>query len=609
MRLRLRARILLFTTVPLALLAISTVAVVDRTVSRQVHDNVQQDLLRATALFEDMLGERAEQMRTTSLVIVRDPRFFSALSLPGSHADPVFRNTVEGVARDFNAITHADLFEVLDAKGKHLASAGRDAAPAAARARLVEQALSRSQSSGVLVIGGREFQATATVVIAGAKVVGVLVLGSRVGQELAEKLRELTRSEVSFLSAGELSGSTLADAADRSALLAALASSPRPEEARTRHSSYLQIEGRGGPYLALARRIPGSAPDEQQTYVLQRSLRSETAFLATIQRDLAQLGLLAALTVLLAGFLISHRVTVPVERIVRAAEEIERGNYDYPLAVTSDDEMGYLAKRFEEMRQRERAYVTSLQEVARLKTEFIDIASHELRTPVSVITGYQEMLASGALGSMSEEQRHAVRAIGENAAVLSRIADHATQVAHIEGARVALQLEDHDVAEVLVAAVRTATGEAHQRRVPVTLEADRATPRLRLDGPRIQEAVANLVRNAIRFTPDGGRVLVCSRWETRVLEIEVRDSGIGIAPEKQEAIFEKGFVVRDSRHHHSSTRLEFNSAGLGLGLAIVRGIVEAHGGTVRVESAPGHGSAFVIRLEPEVAESWRKRAA
>jgi signal transduction histidine kinase len=134
-------------------------------------------------------------------------------------------------------------------------------------------------------------------------------------------------------------------------------------------------------------------------------------------------------------------------------------------------------------------------------------------------------------------------------------------------------------------------------------------PLLAVDGPRLTEAVANLVRNALRFTPDGGRVEVRTRWQAPWLDIEVEDDGIGIAPERQDQIFERGILARDSRNHHSSTTLEFNSAGLGLGLAITRGIVEAHGGTITVDSALGRGSRFVIRLRPQVAEEDRREAA
>ena len=609
MQLRLKARILLFTTIPLAALALSTVWVVHHTVSRQVQENVRKDLSRATAVFEDMLAERSEQLRTTSLVIVRDPRFFSTLSLPGSHRDPVFRNTVEGVARDFNKITHADLFEVLDARGVHLASAGRDAVPAVARLDLVGSVLTGAQSSGVIVLEEGNYLATATVVVAGGRVIGVLVLGSRIGQELAEKLRELTRSEVSFFSGKLLNGSTLAEAEDRAALIDGFAESLSAGRAGHPEGQYLELAGRDGTYLALAKPMPGSAVEDGQFYILQRSLRLETAFLGSIQSSLAQMSLVALLAVLLAAIVISNRITSPLRRIVRAAEEIERGNYDHPLGVESRDEIGYLAQRFDEMRQHERAFVASLQEVARLKTEFINVASHELRTPISVILGYQELMADDSLGALTKEQREALGAIGDSAKILSSIAERATQVAQIEGSRIALQLSDCDLSDLLRDAVRVASREAHGRRVQVTLELDYGTPRLRVDVLRLTEAVANLVRNGIRFTPDGGQVEVCSRWENDTLEIEVRDNGIGVPPEKLEAIFEKGFVVRDSRHHHSSNRLEFRSAGLGLGLAIARGIVESHGGVIEVESEPGAGSTFRIRLRPELASSQEARAA
>jgi len=402
---------------------------------------------------------------------------------------------------------------------------------------------------------------------------------------------------------------TLSEPEDRSALLAGALGAVRGRPPFVAREEYLELAGRDGTYLALARPMPGAAMEDSQFYVLQRSLRLETAFLGNIQKSLAQMSLLALLGVLLAAIVISNRITNPLRRIVRAAEEIERGNYDHPLEVESHDEVGYLAQRFNEMRQHERAFVTSLQEVARLKTEFINVASHELRTPISVILGYQELMAANSLGSLTEEQKEALQAIGESATILSDIAERATQVAQIEGSRIVLDLDDHDIADLLREAVRIASREASGRRVRVTLELDHGTPRLRVDGPHLTEAVSNLVRNGIRFTPDGGQVEVSSRWADDTLEIDVRDNGIGIPPERFEAIFEKGFVVRDSRHHHSSNRLEFSSAGLGLGLAIARGIVESHGGTIEVQSEPGTGSVFCIRLCPEMAGDRAARAA
>jgi len=599
MKSHLRWKILLFTALPLVALALGTIWVVDRNVSKQVHRNLEEDLRRATAVFEDMLGERAEQLRIASRVIVRDPRFFAVLTLPGSHVDEIYRNTVAGVARDFNAIAHADLLEVLDDHGRLVASAGKASTTGAERSALVKSALRGTASSGVLSAGRQHYQSTATPVIAGGRVVGVLVLGAGIGQELAAKLRDLTRSDVTFVSGGVLSGSTLASERDRSAILEFLTHSGPVVPETAEPSGVIEIRGARDTYLTLVRSIPGSQPEEAQVYAIQRSLQVETQFLRRIQEGLAQLALAAVLAALIAGLLISERITTPVRRIVRAATEMGRGNYDFPLDVKSKDEIGFLAARFDEMRQHERAYVHSLEEVARLKSEFISVASHELRTPISIIRGYQELLADGSLGLLNEHQHKAVEAIGEGTSQLAKIADDATRIAQIEGERLVLSCADQEVPALLRNAVHSATAEARGRRVSVTLETDRSMPRMQLDGARFTEAVTNLVKNGIRFTPDGGRVEVRSSWRSGNLEIEVKDTGVGISPEEQGNIFEKGFVISDSLNHHSSNTLEFNSAGLGLGLSIARGIVEAHGGTIAVESVVGRGSVFTIRLRPE----------
>lgn len=600
----LRRRILAFTAVPMVVLTLGALWVVHRTVSERVHQAVEQDLRRASLVFEDMLGQRAEQLRIASAVVARDPRFFAVLTLPGSHRDPVYRNTVVGVAKDFNAITDADVLEVYDARGMSIASVGREHLRAGAAKELVAAAREGTMSYEVVAAGDRHFQVIATPVVTAGQVAGVLVVGAGIGAPLAAKLREQTRSDVSFVAGGALSGTTLTRETDRGALLEAVAT----RRGHAPSDAIIELAGSGDTYLTLLRPLPGSRAGDAQAYAIQRSLKAETAFLREVQVALAQLGLLAVLLAVIAGLLVSERITQPLQRIVRAAEEIERGNYDSPIAVGGADEIGYLARRFDAMRQHERAYVHSLKEVARVKSEFIAVASHELRTPISVIRGFQEMLADLVLGPLTEKQVMAVTAIGEGTVTLEKIADNATRMAQIEGERLTLNREAHEVGDLVKAAVRTATDEARGRQVRVTVELDGGIPRLHVDGPRLTEAVANLVRNGLRFTPDGGRVDVRTRWSDPELVVEVEDDGVGIPPERQEQIFAPGFAVRDSRNHHSSTTLEFNSAGLGLGLAIARGIVEAHGGTLAVDSTPGRGSRFVLRLRPDVVEALMEAA-
>ncbi len=608
----LRWKILLFTALPIVGLALAALFVVNRDVSQRVHENIEQDLVRAAEVFEDILAQRSEQLAVASGVLVADPRFFSVLTLPGSRTDAAYRNTVAGVARDFNAITRADLFDVLDARGGLVASEGRDKGVGLERAPLVAAALAGQTAGGILAAGGAHYQVTVAPVRVGGRLVGVLLLGSRIGQSLAERLKHLTRCEVHFVSAGAVSGSTLTEAGEQAAVREVVggtrAGAPVPGTSLPGDDDLVRTHTPSGMYLTLVRRIPGSHPEDRQHYALLRPLGAETAFLRRMQTGLLEIGILAALVAFLAAFLISERITTPVERLVRAAEEIERGNYDFPLDVKSDDEIGYLAKRFEDMRQHERAYVTSLREVARLKSDFISVASHELRTPISVISGYHELLAHSHLGPLTKQQEMALEAIRKGVETLSRIADDATRIAQLEGERLVLSLAEHDVAEILKEAMRQALDQASGRRLRTTLEVDRGMPSLRVDGARLGEAIANLVRNAVRFTPDDGRIEVRSEWEGGWLTVQVRDTGVGIVPEARERIFEQGYVVRNSLHHHSSQSLEFNSSGLGLGLPIARGIVEAHGGTITVESEPGSGSAFTIRVPAEPADPMARAA-
>ena len=319
-------------------------------------------------------------------------------------------------------------------------------------------------------------------------------------------------------------------------------------------------------------------------------------FLRETQVELLGLGVAAALLALLAGWWIAERITAPVQRLVRGAEEMERGNYDFPLPRPTGDEIGELSSRFEVMRRQQREYVHNLQEVARVKSEFISVASHELRTPISVIHGFQELMLDERLGPITPQQKLALEATDKSVITLLRIADDAMRMAQVEGDLLALQPADHDVRVLVEEAIATARALGTGRRVTVERTIAEGIESAHVDGPSLVQALVHLVSNGIRFTPDGGRVEVTVTREDPWLVLAVRDTGIGIEPRLQSHVFDRSFVMRDSLHHHSSSTLEFNSAGLGLGLPIARGIAEAHGGYLTVESAPGRGSTFTLMV-------------
>jgi signal transduction histidine kinase len=596
--LTLRTKIQLITVVPLVALALATLWTVHRTVMQQANARVRGDLQRASAVLENLLAVRARSLEAAGGVVVRDPRFFSVLTLPGPSVDPQIRATVAGVASDFNSVTHSDLFEVYGHDGTRLAVAGERAARREAVAPLVTRALAGKTVSGVVADEKTHAQVCVTPVRAGGRVVGALLLGADMGRELADQLRDLTKSEVTFLSGARARGTTIAPSTERDALIGSL------PLARAAHGRVFEIHAPDHVYMALARTIPGTDPAAEQRYVMERALDVETAWLGEIRRHLALIGAGAMLLALAAGLLIATRITAPMRILVRGAEEMERGNYAYPLDIRTRDEIGYLAERFRDMRRHQQLYIGSLQEVARLRSEFISIASHELRTPITIIRGYQELMEQEVLGPLSPQQRHAITGIGRSLGTLTAIAEDATRLSMIENDQLQLRLEEADLPALLAEAVRTAAAAAGGRSVTIENRCPANLGIAYVDGGRLMQAVTNLLRNGIRFTPDGGRVTLDATRENEVLVITISDTGVGIS-EARRAQIEHGAIAQVATHHHSSDTLEFNSAGLGMGLSIARGVVGAHGGTLRIESEVERGTTITIRIPLDSATLTR----
>ncbi len=205
------------------------------------------------------------------------------------------------------------------------------------------------------------------------------------------------------------------------------------------------------------------------------------------------------------------------------------------------------------------------------------------------------------LGPVTDAQRKALDAIGRSVDTLTRIAEDATRMAQIAEERLALELSEQDLEPVLRGAIADALAMAAGRAVHVECALSPGAVVGRVDASRLRDAVGHLVRNGIRFTPDGGQVLVWARTDDSHTYIEVRDTGVGIPAHRLEQLLERQSPVRDSAHHHSSHTLEFNSAGLGLGLSIARGIARAHGGWLRAESREQQGSTFTLVLPGAVS--------
>jgi signal transduction histidine kinase len=333
----------------------------------------------------------------------------------------------------------------------------------------------------------------------------------------------------------------------------------------------------------------------QLGFVLLRSLDQETAVLSRIRSDLYAAAAAVAVLALLVALAVSTGITRRVRRIVEAAVEMRRGNYDAPLDVRSGDELGTLAQEFDSMRRSQRHEIERLGEIDRMKSNFIAVASHEIITPITTIGAYADLMADGSLGQVSTPQRNAIDAIHRGVEFLTRLARDLTNMSLIDRGALPVRLGEGDVGRLVaeIGAQVAPLAARRRQRLEVVAEPDLSHPRV--DSDYLGQAIMNLVMNAIRFTPDGGEVEIRARRLPASVEIAVRDSGIGISETDRERIFAKMGALRDANSHSSGT-IEFNSGGLGLGLSIARGIVEAHEGSIRVESAVGRGTTFTISL-------------
>ena len=304
-------------------------------------------------------------------------------------------------------------------------------------------------------------------------------------------------------------------------------------------------------------------------------------------RTAVAFALAAALAVLIAALL-----TWAIGRPVRALEEgmarVAGGEFDHPLRIpeTRNDEFGRLAQSFATMTRQ-------LTELDKLKAEFVSVASHELKTPINVITGYVQLLQDGVFGPVPDPQREVLGTIGRQADTLTRLVRQLLDISRFEAGAGKVEPRPFVLWDFVRELERAFRVLAHQREVQLRItRADDVPDRVTWDYDRMNEVLGNLLSNAFKFTPRGGRVeLAIDASGDRVL-LEVKDSGAGIAAAQLPRIFDK-FYQADNQESASAK-------GTGLGLAITKTIVEAHGGTINCESTPGVGTTFIIDL-PAVA--------
>ena len=249
------------------------------------------------------------------------------------------------------------------------------------------------------------------------------------------------------------------------------------------------------------------------------------------------------------------------------------------------------------------------------KAGFISVAAHELKTPLTLIEGYASIFVEGLSSSQRDEANYLLVGIEKGIQRLKEIIENMLDISLIDNNLLKISCQPARLSQLVEQACHKVKPAADQRRIELVIEnLEDASLFIYLDPVRIYQALVNLLQNGIKFTPDGGKVSLRARAMAGFIEVTVADTGIGVATENQERIFHTFGSLGDVAFH-STSKTKFKGGGLGLGLPISRGIVEAHGGTLWVESA-GHdekkypGSIFhlmlPIRREPPVADGeWQ----
>ena len=307
----------------------------------------------------------------------------------------------------------------------------------------------------------------------------------------------------------------------------------------------------------------------------------------TVANLVKRLLLAALFGVIVAGLLglyLSMKVVRPVLQLSDAADEVAAGNYDVEVPQRAPAEVGHLSARFDEMTSR-------LAEAERMERNFLMSVSHELRTPLTAIRGHVSALLEGVVED-PELERASLETVEAEAQRLERLVGDIIDLARLDTHRFTVMREEVDMGQLLDQAYETFRDEARRRSIDYRREVQ-ARPVIESDGDRVLQVVGNLLSNAFRATPDGGRITLELAQRNGSVRVAVEDTGPGIAPGQRERLF-RPFVSE--------------SGGTGLGLAIAKELSVALGGRIELQSEPGRGSRFELVL-PALGEPQPVSAA
>ncbi len=311
---------------------------------------------------------------------------------------------------------------------------------------------------------------------------------------------------------------------------------------------------------------------------------SGTTFLNRINLQTILSGLTAILIALLLAIVLSRTLTRPIRELTAAAQVTSQGSLPQQVPVRSRDELGQLATSFNRMS-------ADLARSLNLRRQMTADIAHELRTPISIILGHAEAVHDGILPASTEN----FEIIREEAQRLEHLVDDLRTLSMADAGELKLSLRSYPPARLLQDVQKIFNHQARQKKITLAINAVPDLPEIDIDPERMKEVLGNIVDNALRYTPEHGRIELSARTFDQRVEMRVKDSGPGVAPEELDRIFERFYRTETSRAREEG--------GSGLGFAIAKSLVEKHNGQIWAESKAAEGLTVVIQIPIPAARS------
>ena len=345
--------------------------------------------------------------------------------------------------------------------------------------------------------------------------------------------------------------------------------------------------GRAGPLADRLERLTNELVNKAETDMVTRIEENQQGYVNS-RRLVIAIAISSILLALALGYAITWSLLGPVRQMDVRFNEIAAGDFTKDVTVPNRDEFGALAANLNRMNAELARLYHQLEAANRHKSEFLANMSHELRTPLNAIIGFSEVLEERLFGELNAKQAEYIHDIFTSGGHLLSLINDILDLSKIEAGKMELELASFDLVGTLQGVLTLVRERATRHGIELGLDVGAGVGLIVADERKVRQILLNLLSNAVKFTPDGGRVALAAKRGSDVVEITVADTGIGISPEDQAALFEEFRQVgADAARKHEGT---------GLGLTLAKRFVELHGSTIRVESAAGKGTTFTFSL-------------